>query len=98
MALFQALKEGLDGFPKFVPYPNFVQEHVTNPNNAWFASLYQYDENHLKEFESTKKIKGLRGATTDQLFFDFDSKADLKLAQENCARFIQKLLDDGFPE
>lgn len=95
--MYQALKKGLAGQPKFIPLTDKILPHISEPEKSWFVTLYKYSQDQVEEYKKNGKIKGIRGATTNQLFFDFDS-TDLNEAKENTANFIGKLIEDGFPE
>jgi hypothetical protein len=94
MKMFQALKKGVTGTPKVLPYPTDLSQHITDQNKDWYKSLYQYSETHKKLIEEKKSFKGIEDTTTDRLVFDIDS-ADLIEAQKQTGLLIHRLIDDG---
>lgn len=96
--MFQALKDGLNGEPKILPYPTDIYKHIDNTSRPWFVSLYQYNEGHKIQIEKAKSFKGIEDTTTDRLFLDLDSKTDLNKAQSETKQLIEKLINDGFDD
>lgn len=95
MKMFQALKKGVTGTPKILPYPTDLSKHITDPDKDWYRSLYQYNELHKKLIEEKKSFKGIEDTTTDKLFFDIDS-SNLEEARNETTRLLERLMNDGF--
>lgn len=93
--MFQALKKGVTGTPKILPYPTDLSKHITDPNRDWYRSLYQYREDHKKLIEEKKSFKGIEDTTTDLLVFDIDS-SNLEEARIQAENLIGRLISDGF--
>lgn len=94
--MFQVLKDGLDGEPTVVPYPEDPHKHIKNPHKPWYVSLYQYNQAHKDLIEKARSFKGIKDTTTAKLFLDLDSKTDLPKAQTQTRELLEKLIADGF--
>lgn len=94
--MFQALKDGLNGEPIILPYPEDPHKHIKNPHKPWYISLYQYNQGHKEKIEAARSFKGIEDTTTDRLFLDLDSKTDLPKAQVQTQQLLERLIEDGF--
>lgn len=70
-----------------------VQNYIKDRTVDHYISTYFYDENHYKQFQKIKSVKGFTGQKTDKIWFDFDSKEDLKLARLDAISLVNKLLE-----
>jgi hypothetical protein len=80
---------------KMIPFTEDVSSHVANPNDAYYESIFTYDESHKKQFEEKKSAAGLTGLTTKKLIFDFDSKEDLEKARKDAVELTARLIQKG---
>jgi replicative DNA helicase len=80
---------------KMIPVTEDVTKHIKNPNDAYYESIFTYDESHKKQFDETKSAAGLTGLTTNKLVFDFDSKKDLEQARKDAVEVTSRLIHKG---
>lgn len=78
--------------------PEEIQNHIKDRKIDHYVSTYFYDENHYKEFQKVGKVKGFTGQKTDKVWFDFDSKDDLKLARKDAIELVKRLETYGIKE
>lgn len=71
--------------------PEEVNVYIKNKNKDYYTSINHYNENHYKEFQTTKSVLGIKDVQTDVLAFDFDSKDDLNKARQDALTLIQRL-------
>ncbi len=57
----------------------------------WYASIYDYNQEQLKKFETNGSVAGITDVTTDRLVFDFDSSSNLELARFDAIEAISRL-------
>lgn len=84
--------------PKYTLVPaDESQIHLclVNPKQDIYTSLYKYSESQYQEFLKTKSIKGVSDVITDWLLFDFDSKENLGLAQQDAIEICKRLENSG---
>lgn len=72
--------------------PEEVENHIKDRTIDHYVSTYFYDENHYAQFKKLGKVKGFTGQKTDKVWWDFDSKDDLKLARKDALSLIQNLI------
>lgn len=68
-----------------------------NQDKSWFFSPVYYSETHKKAFNKNKSIAGIRDVTTNNLWWDIDSK-DLNDSRDSTIQLCEKLLTCGFKE
>src|ERR1700689_1602190 len=78
--------------------PEEVQNHIKDRKIDHYVSTYFYDENHYKEFQKVGKVKGFTGQKTQMIWWDFDSKDDLKLARKDAIELVKRLQTNGIRE
>ena len=64
--------EGITDKGRLIPADESPYNFI-NPEIDCYKSLYYYNEEHFKEFQSSGTIKGINDVSTDTLIFDFDS-------------------------
>lgn len=78
-----------------IPVSDDIAKYIKNPNDAYYESIFTYDESHKKQFEQNKSAAGLTGLTTKRLVFDFDSKKDLEQARKDSVELTSRLMHKG---
>ena len=97
MAKYVRLTKGVSDFGKLVK-PEDVQTLIDDRTKDFYVSTYFYDENHYAQFKKLGRVKGLTGQKTNMVWWDFDSKEDLKLARLDAINLVNKLIDIGIKE
>ena len=62
----------------------------------YYISVYNYTEEHKKQFDKTNSLSGMKDLTTSRLIFDFDSKTDLPKAKQDAVTVVDRLAASGF--
>lgn len=78
--------------------PEEVNKYIKDRTVDHYVSTYYYNENHLKEFHRVGKVKGFTGQKTDKVWWDFDSKDNLKLARQDAIQLVSNLKENGISE
>ncbi|MCU9931018.1 hypothetical protein OFL77_27175, partial [Escherichia coli] len=81
--MYQQIRRGLNSKPMLVDIKEDINKFIPNRDTDYYVSLYKYTDEHKKILEETGSLAGIRNTTTNTLYFDFDSKADLELAQKD---------------
>lgn len=89
------LAEGLTN-SKLIPVNDDINNHIKNPDKDYYVSLYQYNEDHYKQWKEKKSVAGIKDVTTNQLFFDFDNKDNPDIARGDALTLVGRLIDKGF--
>jgi len=71
--------------------PEEIDQHVQDRTIDHYVSTYYYNDEHYKIFQEKGSIKGIKDVTTDKIWWDFDSKDDLKLARKDAITLINRL-------
>src|ERR1019366_9178530 len=71
--------------------PDEVLKHITDRKIDHYTSTYFYTQKHFDAFQTTGSIKGIKDVTTNKVWWDFDSKDDLKLARKDALTLIERL-------
>jgi KaiC/GvpD/RAD55 family RecA-like ATPase len=71
--------------------PDEVLKHITDRKIDHYTSTYFYNQSHFDTFQTTGSIKGIKDVTTNKVWWDFDSKDDLKLARKDALTLIERL-------
>jgi KaiC/GvpD/RAD55 family RecA-like ATPase len=71
--------------------PEDVNKHIKDYSIDHYTSTYYYNENHFKTFQEKGSIKGIKDVFTNKIWWDFDSKDDLKLARKDAITLIERL-------
>lgn len=93
-----ALREGLNSKPRLIPANTKLETVIKNAAKDYYVSLYNYNEGHKTIFETNKTLAGIEDTETDRLFFDFDNKDNIALAQQDTITAANRLLEKGVPE
>jgi len=93
MEKFVRVTKGLYDFGKLIEEDK-VFDLVDNIHD-WYQSVFYYNKEHLDRFKETGKVKGIKDTFTDKIYFDFDSKDDLKEARDQAITVINRLVDYG---
>lgn len=75
-----------------------LNDYITDRTKDWYGSVFQYSDEHHKQFLESKTVAGITDVMTNKLVFDFDSKDDLDLAKKDCIELIQRMKKEGFKE
>lgn len=90
MSRYVHIKKHLDSLGILVN-PSEIDKHIDREIDCYVSTGY-YDENHYKQFQETKKVKGFTNLTTDKIYFDFDSSPDnLNPARQDALTLIDRL-------
>jgi len=92
--LYQAIRQGLNSYPKIVPASEEPSTFVEDPNRDWYNSLYFYSLEQKLQIEEKGSVAGIRDTLTDRLFFDLDG--DLPAAQKDAFALAGVLFNAGF--
>lgn len=96
--LYQQIRRGLNSKPMLVDIKEDINKFIPNRDTDYYVSLYKYTDEHKKILEETGSLAGIRNTTTNTLYFDFDSKADLELAQKDAIEVANRLITRGMDE
>lgn len=91
------LSEGFKNY-KLIPITDNPWDHVKTNNRDYYLSLYQYTDDHYKQWKATKSVAGFAGVSTDRILFDFDSKENIAAAQSDALEVITRLAKTGVPQ
>ena len=82
---------------KFIPYNDNYENNVNDfiGTGEAYETIYDYDQSHVNEAKKLGSAAGLSGMTTNRLYFDFDSKSDLNLAQKDTKELVSRLIMNG---
>lgn len=87
------IAEGLDDSGFLYPKDDFeksLQEGFASENDQ-YSSVYLYNEDHYKQFQTTKSVRGIKNVVTDRIIFDFDSDSDPELARKDTLELVNRL-------
>ncbi len=96
--MFVNLRAGLNSKPQLIDVNEDINKYITNRDRDWYISLYKYNDNHRKQLEEKQTLSGIRDTLTNTLYFDFDSKEDLSIAQTEAIEVANRLITRGFDE
>lgn len=71
---------------------DFIGEDV---ESDYYESIYQYDEQHKKLWDTTNSVAGVTGLITKKLVFDFDSSKDMEYARKDAVELVSRLVHAG---
>lgn len=72
--------------------PNNLERFINGDwESDWYASIYDYNQDQLRKFETNGSVAGITDVTTDKLVFDFDNKDDLNAARLDTIEAIYRL-------
>lgn len=97
MAQYIRLTKGVKDSGRLIK-PEDLQNNIKNWDEDYYISTYFYNEEHFKQFKKTRSISGIRDVTTNKVWFDFDSKIDLSLAQKDTAELVNRLIKHNIKE
>lgn len=78
--------------------PENLWDNIQDPSKEHYVSLFEYTEEHFKQFQQTKTVKGIKDTTTNRLLFDLDNKDDPSLAINDAKELIQRLTKHNIKE
>lgn len=81
---------------KLVPV-NEVKPYIEVDKDI-YVSIYDYTDEHKKQFEETGTIAGINDVTTSKIFFDFDKADDVEQARKDAITLCDRLKQKGIPE
>ena len=71
--------------------PEDVQSLI-NDDSDYYVSTFNYNDEHLKQFQETGSIEGIRDVKTNKIWFDFDSKdGTLKDSKNDALELLKRL-------
>lgn len=100
MSQYLRLAQGLNP-PKseFISSTENIFKKIKNQQNKdWYASIYQYNEDHYKTFKQTKSVQGIEGLRTSKLVFDFDDKTNVENARKDAVELCNRLIKLEYPK
>lgn len=71
--------------------PEDIHKHVKDIKVDHYASVYYYNDEHMKQFQQTGSIEGITDVKADKIWFDFDCKDNLKAAKNDTIELIDRL-------
>lgn len=72
-----------------------LNELSLDDKEDWYSSIYYYNEDHKKRFDSTGSVAGVKDVVTDRLVFDLDSEQDLEIARQDALTLLNRMKDRG---
>lgn len=97
MSSYIRLNEGLNKY-KLVPVTDNIWDHITTNDSDWYTSLYEYNEEHYKQWQEKNSVAGIKNTLTRKLLFDFDDAANPENAQADTKTLVSRLIEHGVPE
>ena len=94
--MYIRLTKGLADKGKLIPVNEDIYKHIKTDKD-YYTSMFEYTEEHKKQFEETGSVAGMSGLTTNKLIFDFDSQ-EVEKAQADAKKLVQKLKGFNIPE
>lgn len=91
------LSEGLKQY-KLIPHNENIWNHIKSNDVDYYVSLYNYSEEHFKQWKQTGTVSGIQDVTTNKLFFDFDNLQDPEIARQDAITLVGRLIDKGFKQ
>lgn len=98
MTMYLNLRKTLNSKPQLIDIKEDINKYITNRDADWYISLYRYNDAHKAILEEKHTLSGIKDTVTNNLYFDFDSKADLELARADALEVANRLLTRGFDE
>lgn len=92
------LKNGVSDRGRMIPYDKDIYSYISSRNKDWYRSLFFFNDEHYKTFQTTHTVAGITDVTTNRLTFDFDSKDDLEKARQDAVAVCTRLIQHGIPE
>jgi len=71
--------------------PEDVYQNIKDRTIDHYVSTYFYNQEHFNTFQTTGSIKGIKDVLTQKIWWDFDSKDDLKLARKDAITLVERL-------
>ena len=85
------IKQHLNSRGKLIPVTDDPYRYVEDFDKDYYTSIFQYSEEHFKEFEKTGSVAGISDVVTNTLAFDFDCKDDLEKARQDALALVSRL-------
>jgi hypothetical protein len=73
-------------------------KNYINPFDDNYESLYLYNEEQKKLFDTSKSVSGIEDVIADNILFDFDKDGDLEQAISDACVLVGRLMDSGVSE
>lgn len=81
---------------KLIPYDDNAHSYINeNEDVDYYLSVFKYNEEQFKSFNSSGTIKGITEVVTDKLWFDFDSENEPELAKDDALTLCKRLIELG---
>lgn len=71
--------------------PEDIHKYIDNPEIDHYVSTYYYNQDHYNTFQTVGSIKGIKDVFTDKIWWDFDSKDNLKFARKDAITLVERL-------
>jgi len=94
--LYSRLNDGLLKY-KLIPASEDVWKHITSNETDWYVSLFEYNDEHFKQWKEKGTVAGIKDPTTRRLFFDFDNAKNPEVARQDAITLVTRLLSKGVP-
>jgi archaellum biogenesis ATPase FlaH/DNA primase catalytic subunit len=91
--MYVRLCKSLDDRGKLIPKSTDVYKYIDTEKDS-YISVYDYNEEHKKQFDEAGTIAGITNVTTNKLIFDFDS-GNVDEARLDTIKCVQRLKDSG---
>lgn len=90
--MYRRLCKGVNDFGTLIPSDQSpVPFCLENPNTDIYTSIFKYNNLQHQQFKNTGSIAGITNLISEKLVWDFDSKDDPKLAQEDAKTLCEIL-------
>lgn len=63
----------------------------------WFTSMFLYNDQHLRQWQETGSLAGIKDNVTRKLWWDFDS-TNLEASRQGTVKLLDKLREVGAPD
>lgn len=88
------LKETVNTRGKLIPISDNLDNYIKS-NKDYYTSLFIYNQKHYDDFQKSGTISGIKDVTTNILYWDFDSKDDIKRAKDDAVELCSRLISRG---
>ncbi len=97
MTKYVRLTKGLADKGILIPSDE-VNSHVDDFNSDWYESIFYYNEDQYKQFQTTGSVAGITDVKTNKLIFDFDCKKDIDKARKDTLTAVERLKSNNISE
>ena len=74
-----------------------IYSHIDKNKSAYFSPFF-YSKEQYEQFKKTKSVSGINDVVTNKLWWDFDCKDQMEVAQKSTAELADRLIKLGFKE